>query len=139
MHDDEYTTEERELFARLARESDNPAGEEDRLVRQLRAEGFLRSPWHVRARLGLAAAAALLCGLTIGWYAAGARSLERQLTRDDLTPVEAAALLERARGAYATARARYVAAAGLESPAQEPSSADAPESEPIRTAGVLWY
>ena len=137
MHDDDYTREERELFERLPRESELAALEEDRLVHRLRAEGLLRPPR--RSPGWLALAAALIVGVLVGWYAASSRSLEGQLERRSLTSVEAAALFERARGAYARARDRYVSATGVESPAQDPSSADRPGPEPVRTAGVLWF
>jgi hypothetical protein len=112
-----------------------PAEEEERLVRRLRAEGFFTSRWSGPVRLLMSAAAALVLGVAIGWYVAGWRSLEGQLTRDDLTAVEAAALIERARGAYVRAHQRYAAAAGTDGTPQ-PSSAD---PEPVRTAGVLWF
>lgn len=138
MRDDEYTPAERELFEQLPRESEVSPFDEERLVGRLRAEGFFRRS-RLSIRLGLATAAALLVGMLAGWQLADARSLEGQLSRDKLTTVEAAALFERARGAYAKARDRYVSATGTESPTQEPSSADHPGPEPVRTAGVLWF
>jgi hypothetical protein len=138
MHDENYTPAEQELFDRLPRESALPAGEEDRLVRRLRAEGFFRSRWMPPWTGALATAAALVLGVAIGWYSAGMRSLEAQLTRSHLTAVEAAALVERARGAYVRAHQRYTAATGGDSASPEPFSAES-GPQPVRTAGVLWF
>ena len=138
MRDDEYTPGERQLFEQLPRESEASTLEEERLIGRLRAEGFFKRS-RMSTAVGLATAAALLVGMLAGWQLADARSLEGQLSRDKLTTVEAAALFERARGAYAKARDRYVSATGTESPTQEPSSVDRPGPEPVRTAGVLWF
>ena len=140
MREDDYTPEERQAFEALPRESPPDARDEERIVARLRAEGFFRRRRRTGV-LGLAAAALLIlaCGMAIGSAYTRAGSLESALTRKDLTAPEAAALLERARGMYATARDRYVAITGSEAPAPNPSSADPSGKEPVRTAGVLWF
>jgi len=138
MHEDDYTTDERQAFEALPRESAADPIDEERIVARLRAEGFFRRRPRV---LWLAAAAVMIlaCGIAIGSTFTRAGSLESALASKDLTAPEAAALLERARGAYATARERYVGATGAEAPPFDPSSADPSGREPVRTAGVLWF
>ena len=140
MREDGYTPEEREAFEALPRESPAAARDEERIVARLRAEGFFRR----RRRTGVLwfAAAALVMlasGIAIGSAYTRAGSLESALTRRDLTAPEAAALLERARATFATARDRYAAITGSEAPSPNPSSADPSGKEPVRTAGVLWF
>jgi 2-keto-3-deoxy-galactonokinase len=140
MRDDEYTPAERELFERLPRQSELSTFEDERLVNRLRAEGFFKPRAASRSmRRAFAIAAALIVGVLIGWQLAGARTLESQLRRDNLTAVEATALFERARSAYAKARDRYVSATGSEPRTDEPPSAERPGPGPVRTAGVLWF
>lgn len=137
MREDDYTAEERQAFEALPRESAPDPRDEERIVARLRAEGLIRHRWTHAMRLAVAALVILACGIAIGSTFTQAGSLEAELARKDLAAHEAAALLERARALYATARERYVAATGSEPP--EPSSADPSGKEPVRTAGVLWF
>jgi hypothetical protein len=140
MREDDYSPGERQAFASLPRESAPDRRDEERIVARLRAEGFFRRRWTQVLRLAAAALVIMACGIAIGAALARAGSLESELAREDLTAPEAAALLERARGAYGTARDRYFAATGSEAPASDPSSADpSGKQPPVRTAGVLWF
>ena len=151
MRDDDYTPEERQRFEELPRESAPDPIDEERIAARLRAEGFFEKD-HAKEEyvasafrrktlplLAMTAAAMLIAGVLIGTALSNARSLESELARKNLTAPEAAALLERARGAYATARDRYAAIVGSEPPTADPSTADPSRKEPVRTAGVLWF
>jgi hypothetical protein len=117
MHDDdtELTVREQALFAALPRESHVPAGEEQRTVRLLRQEGFLRA----RSRLPRVALQ-LAAGLTL--FAAGAfagsqhgqrYSIETMLDRTDLTLDDRVYLLQRAGSAYVRAANEYASATSV--------------------------
>jgi hypothetical protein len=109
-HDtDDLGAHERELFARLPRESAPGPASTDQLVAVLRREGF----FHRRARranwaLQLAAAVALFAsGAVAGARFATRSSLERALARTDLTVPDRILLLQRAGSAYVTAAHGY--------------------------------
>lgn len=121
MRDDDYTPEERKMFAALPRESAPDPRDEERIVGRLRAEGFfsralvaffapaLNPRWSIRRTVALSVAALVLlaCGVLLG------------------------AMLARPQVAGS-------ACAELPSPVL-PSSADPSGKEPVRTAGVLWF
>jgi hypothetical protein len=104
----EYSAEERRLLDALPRESLPDPHTEERVVRRLRGEGYLRLRSR-RIALRAAAAVALFAGggLTGGWYVQRG-ALESQLRRDDLTGAERILLLQRAGSAYVSAAEAYV-------------------------------
>lgn len=122
--DDDDNDEELAALAQLPRELPLAAGEADRTIRRLRAEGFLRSRSALRTPL-LAAAAVLVFALGV---AAGAlytrhNSLEDLLARNDLSVPDRILLLQRAGSAYVSAAQGYAdATARVDSTAVEVAS-----------------
>ena len=125
MEHDEMLGDDADLFTDLPRTLPPTPGEFERIVEQLRREGFFRR----RRRLarwigGLAAAATIFALGTL----AGARythenSLEQQLARKDLTVSERVLLLQRAGSAYVHAAQAYAdATAHVDSTAVEVAS-----------------
>ncbi|MDQ6830010.1 MAG: hypothetical protein M3081_14230 [Gemmatimonadota bacterium] len=100
------------LFDALPRESVIAAGQEDDLVRALRAEGFLRRQrTTLRWPLQIAAAIVLLLvGALAGERIAGRQSLESEIARRDLSVADRVLLLQRAGSAYVQAANAYAAA-----------------------------
>lgn len=113
------------LLETLPRTAPVDPGQADRLVAQLRREGFFqprRRPlrWAIHAA---AAAAIFATGLAIGMRYARQNSLEEQLARTNLTVSERVLLLQRAGTAYVQAAQSYAdATAHVDSNAVEVAS-----------------
>ena len=111
------------LFDALPREAPTDPLAADRLVTQLRHEGFFaRRPSVIpsaardlfvalRSPVGIAAAAVLMAlAAWGGWLAGRHGSLEEMLARKDLTIADRVLLLQRAGSAYVTAAESYASA-----------------------------
>jgi hypothetical protein len=125
-HEDMSDTDELlHRLAELPRTSSIEPGETDRIVAQLRHEGFFRPRrralgWAIRA-----AAAALIfaVGAFAGTQYARRNSLEEMLSRKDLTVADRVLLLQRAGSAYVHAAQSYAdATANVDSSAVEVAS-----------------
>jgi hypothetical protein len=109
MEQDEMRDEGFDLFDGLPRTEAATAGELERVVEQLRREGFFRPRRRVaRWAAGLVAAAAVFAlGALAGARHARESSLEEMLTRTDLTVSDRVLLLQRAGSAYVQAAQAY--------------------------------
>ena|SRR5688500_13903178 len=111
MRDDDYTPEERRLFEALPRESAPDAREEERIAARLRAEAFfVQEPVASAFRRKSFLAVAAAALLAVGIL------IGSTIGRPDVTGSACADL-----------------------PGVVPSSADPSRTEPVRTAGVLWF
>jgi hypothetical protein len=112
--EDDYTREEREMFAALPRESAPDPGDEERIIGRLRAGGFFARAGRVAANptklrtltLAIAALLLLACGVLLG---------------------------------AALPRPQVTGSACADLPGPLPSSAEPSSKGPVRTAGVLWF
>lgn len=113
MEQDDMYDDDVDLFGALPRTTETTPGEFERLVEQLRREGFFQTRRRVpRWVSALAAAAAIFVVGAIGGAVIGARyarenSLEQLLARTDLTVSERVLLLQRAGSAYVRAAQSY--------------------------------
>ena len=112
MRDDDYTPEERRLFEALPRASAPDPMDEERITARLRAEGFF----------------------------VGSAFVASAFRRKAFLAVAAAAILAIGIVIGSTfARPEVTGSACAELPGAVPSSADPGRTEPVRTAGVLWF
>jgi hypothetical protein len=102
-----------DFLATLPRTAPLTPGADDRIVEQLRREGFFRRRNRALLYLGAAAAAGLIfvAGTFAGSRYAHRNSLEEMLARKDLTVAERVLLLQRAGSAYVQAAQSYADAA----------------------------
>jgi len=126
-HDDasEHDDEMLRLFAALPRTVPIEAGQPDRIVAQLRREGFFRAQRRARRWAIQAAAAAVIfaIGALAGSHYARSNSLEDMLARTQLSAAERVLLLQRAGSAYVRAAQAYAdATAHVDSSAVEVAS-----------------
>ncbi len=121
-HDDDEIAE---LLSALPRTAALQPGQADRLIEQLRREGFFqRRTRMLRFTLGAAAAIAIFAlGALAGTRYARRNSLEEMLARKELTVAERVLLLQRAGSAYVKAAQSYAdATAHVDSTAVEVAS-----------------
>src|SRR6478672_1457421 len=126
MEQDEMGTDGFDLLDELPRTTAVTPGEFERVVEQLRREGFFQ-PRRRAPRWMLGAAAALvlfalgaLAGVAAGMRYARENSLEQMLARQDLTVPQRILLLQRAGSAYVHAAQSYAdATAHVDSTAVE--------------------
>ena len=117
MRDDDYTSEERRLFEALPRASAPDPMDEERITARLRAEGFF-----------------------VGSAFVGSAFVASAFRRKALLAVAAAVILAIGVVIGSTfARPEVTGSACAELPGAVPSSADPGRTEPVRTAGVLWF
>jgi hypothetical protein len=112
VHDDdfpEHDDDTQQLMAALPRTAPLEPGQADRIVEQLRREGFFgRQSRVLRWTIGAAAAAAIFAlGALAGSRYAHRNSLEETLARQDLTLAERVLVLQRAGSAYVQAAQSY--------------------------------
>jgi hypothetical protein len=102
-----------DILSTLPRTAPLTPGADNRLVEQLRREGFFQRRNRVLLYLGVAAAAGLIfvAGMFAGSRSAHRNSLEEMLARKDLTVAERVLLLQRAGSAYVQAAQSYADAA----------------------------
>jgi hypothetical protein len=102
-----------DFLATLPRTAALTPGADDRIVEQLRREGFFRRRNRTALYISVAAAAGLIfaAGMFAGWSSAPRNSLEEMLARKDLTVAERVLLLQRAGSAYVNAAQSYADAA----------------------------
>jgi len=127
MHHDDVSEHDdlARLFAELPRTAAVDASETDRLVAQLRREGFFRGRRPVlRWAIGAAAAAVIFAvGALAGSQYTRRNSLEEMLARKRLTVADRVLLLQRAGSAYVRAAQAYAdATAHVDSSAVEVAS-----------------
>ena len=114
-HLDDYTREERRLFAALPKTKDVDPRLENAVVTALQREGLLRSSGGRRSAFAFVALAATLVlaawlgGVRWGAQSARADSIEGLLARADLSASERVLLMQRAGSAYVAATNQYVA------------------------------
>jgi len=128
MHHDDMANDDSEilrLLDELPRTTSVADGEADRIVAQLRREGFFRARartmrWMLQA---VAAAAIFLVGVFAGSQYARRNSLEDMLARQHLSVADRVLLLQRAGSAYVRAAQSYAdATANVDSNAVEVAS-----------------
>jgi hypothetical protein len=128
MHHDDGSEQDdnlARLLAELPRTAPLASGEADRLVGQLRREGFFHSPrrtlrWMIQAA---AAVVVFAVGAFVGSQYARRNSLEEMLARKQLTVADRVLLLQRAGSAYVRAAQSYAdATAHVDSNAVEVAS-----------------
>jgi hypothetical protein len=127
MHHDDVSERDDDLarlFAELPRTTSLQSGETDRLVAQLRREGFFHSRRVFRRALQAAAALVIFAlGAAAGRQYARRNSLEEMLSRQQLTVADRVLLLQRAGSAYVRAAQSYAdATAHVDSNAVEVAS-----------------
>lgn len=112
-HDlDDYDDETLRFFAALPREAPLDPRGADRLVDQLRSEGFFQSrrPWFRWALQAAAAIVIFVLGSLAGARYARHNSLEEMLAKKNLSVADRVLLLQRAGSAYVLAADSYAAA-----------------------------
>jgi len=121
----EYDDDTLRRLALLPRTAPIDPAQADRIVDQLRHEGFFRRRGSIARRVAQAAAAVAIfvLGALIGSRYAQRNSLEQMLTRGNLTVAERVLLLQRAGSAYVRAAHSYAdATAQVDSNAVEVAS-----------------
>jgi hypothetical protein len=125
MEHDEVVDDLSDLFADLPRTCAATPGQFERIVEQLRGEGFFRRRRRLLRWAGALAAACVVfaAGAFAGIRYASESSLEHLLARNDLTVPERILLLQRAGSAYVHAAQSYAdATAHVDSTAVEVAS-----------------